>query len=145
MSQQPTEKCRYPSPYSPGGWVSGPQYIIELICEAKARKEKKDLPVKFWNLKEWASYYKSQLRCVYSLLKKYDEAALINTLRNNKGIYSLRADFVIRYIEKEQAAIKAKKEKPKIEVVKETVKVDNVSRPKQKSNNLLDKLEELDG
>jgi chorismate-pyruvate lyase len=48
MAKNRTNKSRYPSRYSPNGWVSAPQYITELVCEKKAQKEKKELPMKFW-------------------------------------------------------------------------------------------------
>lgn len=145
MAKKQTKKSGYPSLYSPGGFVSGPQYIIELLCEAKARREKKDLPVKFWNLPEWSTYYKAQLRCVYALLKKYDEQALINTLRNNKHIFSLRPDFVKPLIDDEQLKVLAKKNKPKIQIQEPiNTNVETTVRPKHKKN-ILDKLEELDG
>ena len=44
MTKKRTNKSQYPSRYSPGGWVSAPQYITELICEKKAQKDQKELP-----------------------------------------------------------------------------------------------------
>ena len=105
MGKNRTEKSRYPSKYS-GGWVTGPQYIIEQICERKAQRERTDLPIKFWNLPEWANYYKSQLRACYSLIKKYSEKAIINMLTNNKGCFSLRPKWVETLIENEFKCIK---------------------------------------
>ena len=50
MGKERTEKSRYSSRYSPSAYVTGPQYILELICERKAKRENIDLPIKFWNL-----------------------------------------------------------------------------------------------
>ena len=58
MAKNSSNKSRYPSRYSPGGWVSAPQYVTELICESKARQDKKDLPRKFWEDKDWEKYFK---------------------------------------------------------------------------------------
>jgi len=145
MAETRTEKSSYPSPYSPGGWVTGPQYIIELICESKARKAKSDLPIQFWHLKEWASYFKSQLRCVYKLLQKYDEKAIINTLKNNKGIFSVRPAFVEALIEVEQQKLNAIKEKPVVINVLQKTDENHKIRDKEFKKNTLSKLRDLDG
>ena len=52
MAKKRTEKSKYPSRYSPNGWVHSAQYITELICEKKAKTEGKELPIKIWELKE---------------------------------------------------------------------------------------------
>jgi hypothetical protein len=145
MAEERTEKSSYPSPYSPGGWVTGPQYIIELICESKARREKKDLPIQFWHLKEWASYFKSQLRCVYKLLKTYDERAVINMLKANKGVFSVRPNFVEALIIKEQKKIDAIKSKPRIEPIIDKPTENARIRDKEFKKNTLSRLRDLDG
>ncbi len=93
MGQQRTDKSKYPSKYSPNKWVTGSQYIVELVCERKARKDKKDLPTQFWKLKEWATFYRSQVNTANSLVKKYGVEAVIAALKNknNYWMYSLRA------------------------------------------------------
>jgi len=53
MAKKQTQKSKYPSRYSPNGWVHAAQYVTELICEKKAKTEGKELPLKFWELKEW--------------------------------------------------------------------------------------------
>lgn len=84
MSKEQTEKSRYPSRYSPGGFVTSAQYIIELVCENQARYRKTELPIKFWNLPEWANTFKRYLRKVHALLKQYDEKAIIRAVQKNK-------------------------------------------------------------
>ncbi len=109
MGKERTEKSRYPSKYS-GGFVTGVQYIIELVCERKAQREKKDLPIKFWNLPEWANYYKSQLRSCHKLVKEYGEKAIINMLTKNKGCFSLRPKWVHNLIIKEFDSLEMQKQ-----------------------------------
>ena len=84
MGKEQTNKSRYPSRYSPGGFVTAAQYIIELTCENQARYRKTELPAKFWNLPEWKNTFKRYLRQVQVLLKKYDEKAIIRAIQKNK-------------------------------------------------------------
>lgn len=104
MSKQRTELSRYPSKYSPKNWVSCAQYIIELLCEKLARTKGKDLPVQFWHLKEWANFYKSQLRITHKLLAKYSEKAIIAVIKD-RNIWSLRPKWVEDLIIKKQREI----------------------------------------
>jgi len=108
-SKNQTDKSRYPSMYSPGGFVTAAQYIIERVCEKKAQNEGKDLPVKFWNNPEWAKYYKGQLRKCHSLLKKYDATAIVKALRDRRTytVYSLFAPWLIPVIEEYQKELDA--------------------------------------
>jgi hypothetical protein len=87
---------KYASKYSNGKSVSSAQYITELICENKAKKDKKDLHYRFWTTKSWEKYYKDQIATAYKLLKKYDAKAIISALKSTQGqkIYSLRAPFL---------------------------------------------------
>lgn len=87
---------KYTSKYSNGKSVSAAQYITEIICENKAKKDKKDLHYRFWTTKYWERYYKDQIASAYKLLKKYDTKAIINALKSDQGqkVYSLRAPFL---------------------------------------------------
>lgn len=106
MAKQRTNKSRYESRYSEG-FVSGPQYIVELICERKAVQDKKELPIRFWKLKEWAAYFRNQIATANKLCKKYREAAIIRALLDPKNgkVYSLRAPFLEKSIIQEHNAI----------------------------------------
>lgn len=86
-------KATYPSRYSPGKLVSAAQYIVEFVCEKKAKREGKDLPTQFWQLKEWATFYRSQIHTANQLVKKHGAEAVIAAVKNPKGfwMYSLRA------------------------------------------------------
>jgi len=101
MVKQQTEKSRYKSRYSPQGWVHCGQYVTELICEKKAKVDKKELPLKFWELPEWAKFYRSQIGSANKLLKKYGDHAVIAALHDNRTwkTYSLRASWLIPIIE----------------------------------------------
>ena len=100
-------QSRYDSRYSPDRKVTAAQYIIELICEKKAKTEGKDLPIKFWNLPEWEKFFKMQLRKCHSLLKQYHEKAIIRALMDFGAvrIYSLHAPWLIPIIEKYQKIV----------------------------------------
>lgn len=144
MAENQTDKSRYPSRYSPEGFVTAAQYIIELLCENKAKKYGTgDLPIRFWTLPEWADEFKSQLRAVHKLLKLYPEQAIINAIRAKRH-FSARPKFVVDQIKAEADKIKLvsalNSSMPKI--------LPNiVDKPKVKENrdSVLDKLSKLDG
>lgn len=99
-----TTDNKYLSKYSNGKTVSAAQYITELICENKAKKDKLDLHYRFWTSKVWASYYRNQIASSHKLLSTYPAKAIINALRSSDAakIYSLRAPHLPAIIEREQ-------------------------------------------
>ena len=101
LAKSRSDKSRYPSRYSPGGWVSASQYITELVCEKKAQREKKELPMKFWEDKEWCKYYKYQITLANKLIKQHGEDAIVAALRDKRcwSTYSLRSPFLKKIIE----------------------------------------------
>ena len=107
MAKDRTDKSKYPSRYSPGGWVTGAQYIIELVCEQRARFEHKDLPVQFWNLDEWAKFFSSQTRACHKLLKTYDAKVIIGVVKQKK-IRNLMPKWVANVVAQEQLKFNAK-------------------------------------
>mgnify|MGYP003136186275 FL=1 len=116
MAKKRTEKSKYPSRYSPNGWVHAAQYITELICEKKAQIDKKELPLKFWELKEWLKFYRYQITLANKLIKEYGEHVIISALRDKRTwkTYSLRSPFLKNVIEeyknKQELAMKIAKE-----------------------------------
>jgi len=84
---------KYKSRYSPGKDVTIHNLIIEVVCENKARTENKELPTFFWKLKEWASYFKSQLRKCHQLSKTHGAEKLLSFVKKN-NIYSLHAKWI---------------------------------------------------
>lgn len=93
MSKNRTTKNKYPSRYSPNGWVHAAQYITELICENKAKIDKKELPIKFWELKEWLKFYKYQITVANNLIRSYGENAIIAAIKDQRAskTYSLKS------------------------------------------------------
>lgn len=110
MAKEYSDKSRYPSRYSPKGWVTAAQYICELICEVKARKEKKSLPVKFWDLKDWSKFYRWQIKIANELLVDFPPESLIKALKDPKCfyVYSLNAPQVRKIAEKYKAEIESR-------------------------------------
>ena len=143
MAKNRTEKSRYPSRYSPEGWVSASQYITELICEKKARVDKKELPIKFWEIKDWCKYYKYQITLANKLIKSHGEDVVIAALKDNRcwSTYSLRAPRLKEVI--------GEKEKEKVERTQNTeYNIKDSEEVRHKTNNnqksIISKLRDLD-
>lgn len=132
------------SKYSNDKEVSAAQFITELICENKARIDKKDLHYKFWLNKEWANFFKNQIASAHKLLKQYDAIDIIRALKTNNGrkIFSLRAKHFIPLViaEKQKSESMNKKSEDLIIERKEQIKI---KEHKVKSN-ILSKLKDLE-
>lgn len=104
---------KYQSRYSNGKMVSAAQYITELLCENKAKKDNKDLGFRFWTNKEWSRFYRDQIATANKLLSKYSDRAIIAALKNKRAenIYSLRAPHLKDIIEQEQNVLDTKNTK----------------------------------
>lgn len=94
-----TESIKYDSKYSPGKKVSGLKLIIEIVCENKAKKDNKELPLQFWKIKEWENYYKSQLKAGSKLCKEFGENRVLSFIRKNT-VYSLYPKWIKEAISK---------------------------------------------
>lgn len=94
---------KYISKYSNGKYVSPAQYITEIICENKAKIDKKDLHYRFWLNKEWAAYFRNQIATANKLIKQYGHKAIVRALKNEKAsrIYSLRSPVLLSIIKQE--------------------------------------------
>ncbi len=140
MAKKRSEKSRYESKYSPKGYVTAAQYICELICEAKARNEKKELPLKFWELKEWQNYFVFQSKYANKLLKSYDERAIIAVLKKpaNSKTFSLAAKWLIPQFEQENKNIAAADERLRALALESqktvNIEVGTNNRPDRKSS-----------
>lgn len=131
---------KYQSKYSPNKEVTEMQYIIEIICERNAAQTGRTLPLFFWRIKEWETFYKSQLRRCQSLLKKYSSGAILKSLRDPraKKVYTLFAPWLENIIAEYQKKI-------------DSIKVQNVDKNPSGGNNfirecpknIIDKLNEL--
>lgn len=134
---------KYLSKYSNGKTVSAAQYITELICENKAKIDKKDLHYRFWTSKEWSKYYRDQIATSNKLLQKYEPKAIINALKDSSAakIYSLRAPHLIAIIDKHQDLLNKQNYDFTLNVNRENNKI---FRSEQKHKNILSKLKELE-
>lgn len=142
MAKEQSKINSYPSRYSPGGWVRADQYIIELICEKKARTNKKDLPIQFWNEPEWAKFFKSQLRKCKSLLQKYSAEAIIKGLKDKRAwkIYSLHAPWLLEIVEEYQTQIN----RPLVKEDLPEMSTGKFGLTKTKKKNIIDLLEDIE-
>lgn len=136
-------KDQYVSKYSNGKTVIAAQYITELICENKAKKDKLDLHYRFWTTKAWELYYRNQIASAHKLLKKYEAKAIIAALKDYESskIYSLRAPHLPAIIEKHQAILAAQNTELTLEINRKT---DKSHRKENVRKNLLSKLKDID-
>lgn len=134
---------KYYSKYSNGKTVSPAQYITELVCENKAKKDKLDLHYRFWTTKTWARYYKDQIASAYKLIKKYPIKAIVSALRSQEGqkIYSLRAPFLLPIIETKAQAIAQENTDLTIDLDRTDKKTFRKTLPQK---NIISKLKELE-
>lgn len=135
---------KYPSRYSNGKLVSEAQYITELICENKAKKDGLDIHLKFWTNPEWSKFYRNQIGTANKLLQKYDARAIIKALADSKAknIYSLRAPHLVAIIQKYQNQIE-KEVKPIIKNIDRNTKT-TFRKDTNNKRNIISKLKELD-
>jgi hypothetical protein len=134
---------KYHSKYSNGKTVSAAQYITELVCENKAKKDKLDLHYRFWTTKTWEKYYKDQIASAYKLIKKYSAKAIVAALRSHEGqkIYSLRAPFLLPIIESKEKSIANENKELTIDLDRTDKTTFRKTLPK---NNIISKLKELE-
>lgn len=119
--------------------------IAEILITRQAKKDKKTLPHKFWNVDPWRKKYKLQMIRINGLLKIYDELAVIKALQSQKGknIYSIGCPWLDELIEEEQKKLQEQpKVIEKIEEIKQEIKQPTKSFGKK---NNLSNLRNLDG
>jgi len=93
---------KYKSIYSPDKEITAAQYISELVCKNKAKNLKLTLPLQFYKLPEWSTFYQAQIIKANEYLEKYNELILIKVI-NSKNIYSLHAKWIDKEFQKETA------------------------------------------
>ncbi len=123
MSKEQTEKCRYKSRFATDLWISDSQYLAENMVDRIARKEKQELPLRFWEIDRWKRHFMLQLRLANGILKLYSIEAIIKALRSKqgKGIYSLGANWLDPLVKVEQDKIDEQlRKQSEIEPVHET-------------------------
>lgn len=140
-------KSTYPSRYSPKKYVHAAQYVTELICEKKAKVDKKELPIKFWELDEWNKYYKYQIMLANRLIKKFGESVVIAALNDKRmwKTYSLRSPFLEtvlkEYKSKQELSAKIARE---IEIEYDFSEKKTFDSSNVKKSSIVSKLEELE-
>ena len=134
-------KSTYPSRYSPNKEITAAQYILDLVCERKAKSQNKELPIHFWNLPEWQKFFKMQLRRVHALLKKYDASAIIAAINKCYKLWSILPAWFEEKVKIEQEILK---KMPIVDVqpINRNIEKTGVDIPKDKT--LKDKLLDLD-
>jgi hypothetical protein len=135
---------KYPSKYSNGKEVSAAQYITEIICENKARIDKKDLHYRFWTNPTWSKFYRDQIATANKLIKKYPEIAIIKALKTKEAerIFSLRAPHLIAIIDNQTEILENQNQNVSVEFDRSEDKkfLNNSSNKKS----ILSKLKELE-
>lgn len=134
---------KYPSKYSNGKTVSAAQYITEIICENKAKKDGEDLHYRFWVSKKWSAYYRNQIASANKLLAEYPAQCIVAALNSSeaKKIYSLRAPHLVPIIEQQKVLLESKNNTLTINPDRNPNKT---FQNNKKSSGLLSKLKELD-
>ena len=134
----------YLSKYSNGKAVSDDQYITEIICEHKAKRDKKDLHFRFWLSKEWEKFFKNQIASAHKLLKQYPAKAIVAALNNPKtqNTYSLRSPYLIPIIEYEKSRLESQNNQLSQEI--ERIKDPNSFRKSINKKHILSDLEDID-
>jgi hypothetical protein len=135
---------KFISRYSNNKEVSAAQYIVELICEKKAKLDKKDLHYRFWLTNEWASYYRNQIATAHQLVKKYNPIAIVKALQDSKAYntYSLRAPFLKAIIEQHQKILDSQNKEFSKSIDRSTDKT--YKQNKSESKHILSTLKDLD-
>ena len=87
--------------------VGPAQYLAEYVNARKAKKEKCELPNRYWNLPEWKTEYIRQVTQANALLKSFSIEAIVSALNSKEfnWTYSLMTKGLIDVIQREQAKI----------------------------------------
>lgn len=135
---------KYISKYSNNKEVTPAQYITEIICENKAKKDKIDLHYRFWLSKEWEKFYRNQIASANKLVKQYGDVAIVRALKNTKAakIYSLRAPHLIAIIEEEQTKLLS--ENTNLTIDLNRPKDIKFASTNSKNKNIFSKLKDID-
>lgn len=129
-----------------GNKCTAAQYLAEEMCIRKAKKQKERLSAGFWHIPKWKKFYRSQIIAANSLLKIYDEKAVLNAVKRKEvsWCYSLRIKRLDQILLEEQDKVdKEKNNKPKpSEPRKDLTK----SKPRKQfgKRNKINKLRKLD-
>jgi hypothetical protein len=135
---------KYISKYSNNKEVTPAQYITEIICENKAKKDGSDLHYRFWLSPKWNKFYRNQIASANKLVAKYNDIAIVKALKQPKasGIYSLRAPHLIPIIEEEQEKLDKINNDITVDLTRHiNIKFGSINN---KHNNIFSKLKDID-
>lgn len=126
-------QSRHASPDGSSRWVSAAQYLAEVMVERQARKQGKELPIKFWDVKPWKGLFRHQLTLANALLKDFSPAAVSRALRSREGraAFSLKAPWLRAIIERSEKEVIREKEAivPPLPLPESSVDSEIISRP----------------
>lgn len=103
------ESLVYTSSYGATRSLTAAQKLAELACERIAAKRGATLVTRFWQTKAWQVVYTTQLRHANSLLKLYDQEAVMKAFREQPHVFSLGAPFFHKHIADIQSNIDAQR------------------------------------
>jgi hypothetical protein len=87
MAKTRSSKSTYPSRFG-GGHITIAQYITEYLCENIARVRGKELPQQFWEIEEWAKFFRTQITLLNRhLIKSYHPRAIVKALKDPRCKY----------------------------------------------------------
>mgnify|MGYP003349038015 CR=1 FL=1 len=143
----------FKSKYGPNENLSIEKYLTELMCERKAKKEKRTLLHFFWREDYWKKFYAQQIIAAKALLKLYSEKAILNAINNKtvNWVYSLRSPQLIPILADEENKIKRQlklqEEKQQIEeqpkAVLEEKQTVEIRQNNNKKESLINKLRNI--
>jgi hypothetical protein len=145
MGSSRTKKSTFISQY--GGaetlYITPAQYVVEQLCVIIARRTKKELPSRFWQLPEWAKLFRNQICAANKLLKTYSPNAIVAALRDKRlyRLYSLRSPSLPSILDEYQKVVDFKNSQEK-----QVIELSESSKPRpvaKKSNNIINKLRNL--
>lgn len=89
---------KFNSKYSPNKKVTPAQYLAEIACERRASSLKTNLPIYFWRLDNWKSYYLYQIKIANELLKTYPVEAILFALKHKDAqrVFSLKNPLIVK-------------------------------------------------
>lgn len=93
--------AQYTSRYTdPPKRISIPQYVAELVCYNNSKKNGVELPLRFWETRQWKGFYFIQLRGANKLLQQFNYQFVIDYIIK-KRIWSLQPQWIYDAMEKD--------------------------------------------
>ena len=146
MAKSWSKKSKYKSNYG-GGYVTPAQYLIECLCVLIAKRDKIQLPDKFWKEPVWAQIFQYQSKHIKTLLKTYPHPVILDTLRDRRcwKLRSFGAKWLLIPILKAKLKVFDAKETTHATMILTKPKVDQPPRKPMGKKTALTRLKELDG